>query len=80
METRWKCSQHSCRGVASAIHVDAIRDDHLVWIATIECGSVADCGLGRARQIAQAMAAECLALEELSCQDVVLKIRQRVQN
>jgi magnesium chelatase subunit D len=35
--------------------------------------------LGRAQQIAQAMAAEYLGLEDLSSQDLVLKIRQRVQ-
>jgi magnesium chelatase subunit D len=35
--------------------------------------------LGRAQQIAQAMAAEYLALENLSSQDLVLKIRQRAQ-
>jgi magnesium chelatase subunit D len=36
--------------------------------------------LGRAQQIAQAMAAECLELEKLSSQDLVLKIRQHVQS
>jgi magnesium chelatase subunit D len=35
--------------------------------------------LGRAQQIAQAIGAEYLALEKLSCQDLVLKIRQRAQ-
>jgi hypothetical protein len=50
METRRKCSQYSGCGVVSAILVGAIHGEHLVRIAIIECGSVADCCLGRTRQ------------------------------
>jgi magnesium chelatase subunit D len=34
--------------------------------------------LGRARQLAEALAGECLALEELSAQDLVLQIRHMI--
>jgi magnesium chelatase subunit D len=34
--------------------------------------------LGRAKQLAQALGGECLALEQLSAQELILKIRERV--